>query len=255
MPVDMPRGPACHAGRYATPAGMPCRSTCHAGRLPCRLTSVPADIYAGWETGDAVANVMVTGGAGFLGSRLARELLATGSLEVAGSAARPLSRVTLVDRAPVAPDLAADGRVAAIRGDLGDLLDTTRPGRDMLAGADVILHLAAAVSAECEADFDLGMRANLRTTESLLASCRALGTKPVVVFARRPGACYRVHQRDGLELIRTDADKYEPGRCTEPRGRTRRMQRPIDRSVLSCWLYGSHASASSCRSSCSGSAW
>ena len=52
-----------------------------------------------------------------------------------------------------------------------------------LAGADVIFHLAAAVSAECEADFDLGIRANLRATESLLASCRALGTNPVVVFA------------------------------------------------------------------------
>jgi nucleoside-diphosphate-sugar epimerase len=47
----------------------------------------------------------------------------------------------------------------------------------------VIFHLAAAVSGECEADFDLGMRANLRATESLLASCRALGTGPVVVFA------------------------------------------------------------------------
>jgi nucleoside-diphosphate-sugar epimerase len=126
---------------------------------------------------------MVTGGAGFLGSRLARELLAAGSLDVAGSGACPLRRVTLVDRAPVPPDLAADERVAAICGDLGELLDPPRARRDALAGADVIFHLAAAVSAECEADFDLGMRANLRVTESLLASCRALGTSPVVVFA------------------------------------------------------------------------
>jgi D-erythronate 2-dehydrogenase len=130
-----------------------------------------------------VASVMVTGGAGFLGSRLARELLAAGSLDVAGSGACPLRRVTLVDRAPVPPDLAADERVAAICGDLGELLDPARARRDALAGADVIFHLAAAVSAECEADFDLGMRANLRVTESLLASCRALGTNPVVVFA------------------------------------------------------------------------
>jgi D-erythronate 2-dehydrogenase len=58
------------------------------------------------------------------------------------------------------------------------------PGRpDPLAHADVIFHLAAAVSAECEADFDLGMRANLRATERLLAACRIHGTKPVVVFA------------------------------------------------------------------------
>ena len=70
-----------------------------------------------------------------------------------------------------------------VRGDLGDLLDPAGAGRDALAGADVIFHLAAAVSSECEADFDLGMRANLRATERLLSSCRALGTAPVVVFA------------------------------------------------------------------------
>jgi D-erythronate 2-dehydrogenase len=127
-----------------------------------------------------VVRVMVTGGAGFLGSRLARALLAAGSLEVAGDGARPLSRVTLVDQAPVPGDLAADERVTAIRGDLGELLGS---GRDVLDGTDVIFHLAAAVSGECEADFDLGLRANLHATESLLASCRALGTSPVVVYS------------------------------------------------------------------------
>src|SRR5262245_26282909 len=89
----------------------------------------------------------------------------------------------LLDLSPVPADLAAEGRVAFIRGDLGELLDPAGGGRDTLAGADVIFHLAAAVSGECEADFDLGIRANLRATESLLASCRALGTNPVVVFS------------------------------------------------------------------------
>jgi len=130
-----------------------------------------------------VVHVVITGGAGFLGSRLARELLAAGSVEVDGGGARALSRVTVLDAAPLPDDLAADERVAFTRGDLGDLLDPPGSGRDTLAGADVIFHLAAAVSGECEADFDLGMRANLRVTQSLLASCRALATNPVVVFS------------------------------------------------------------------------
>ena len=140
-------------------------------------------------------NVVITGGAGFLGARLARELLAAGSLEVAGSQARPLSRVTLIDQVEVPPDLAADERVTAVRGDLAGLLDPAAGGPDMLAiggirdiwgiwgEAEVIFHLAAAVSGECETDFDLGIRANLRATEALLESCRALGTSPVVVFS------------------------------------------------------------------------
>jgi nucleoside-diphosphate-sugar epimerase len=130
-----------------------------------------------------MVNVVITGGAGFLGSRLARELLAAGSLEVAGSQARPLNRVTLVDRVAAPDDLAADERVAAVCGDLGELLGPDGAGRDALASADVIFHLAAAVSGESEADFDLGMRANLQATELLLAVCRELGTEPVVAYS------------------------------------------------------------------------
>jgi len=99
-----------------------------------------------------VVNVVITGGAGFLGSRLARELLAAGSLEVAGGGARPLSRVTLVDQAPVPPDLAADERVTAVRSDLVELLDPAAGGPDTLGiggigGIGGIVELVESVSA------------------------------------------------------------------------------------------------------------
>jgi nucleoside-diphosphate-sugar epimerase len=123
-----------------------------------------------------MVRIVVTGGAGFVGARLARELLKAGTLSAAGAPPQPLSTVTLIDRVPVPDDLAADDRVAAIRSEI------TEVTAEMLAGADVIFHLAAAVSGESEADFDLGLSANLRGTEVVLAACRTLGTAPVVVF-------------------------------------------------------------------------
>jgi len=53
-----------------------------------------------------------------------------------------------------------------------------------LITADIqsIFHLAAIVSGQAEADFDLGMRINLDAARILLETCRSVGHKPKIIF-------------------------------------------------------------------------
>ena len=102
--------------------------------------------------------LLITGGGGFLGDRLARALLARGTL-----AGQPITRVVLADIAPPRPDLLNDARVEART---GALLTQTEALRD--EPFDGVFHLASAVSGECEADFDLGLRSNVDSTRALL---------------------------------------------------------------------------------------
>lgn len=129
-------------------------------------------------------NIVITGGAGFIGVRLARALLLKGEISLAGSPAQAISRLTLVDRAAPPADLTGDSRVRVIEGDLNALLETgNSSGPAVPADTDAVFHLAAAVSGECEADFDLGMRSNLDATRALLEACRELPAPPTLVFA------------------------------------------------------------------------
>ncbi|MGW2741309.1 D-erythronate dehydrogenase [Streptomyces sp. NPDC001450] len=122
--------------------------------------------------------VVVTGAFGFLGRRLTAALLQTRTFRGV-----PITRLVLADRIVDPDSPAATGPlVDIVRGDLVDRLD------DVFAEpVDVLFHLAAAVSAECEADFGLGMRANVDTTRALLDAARAQsaasGPTPRVVFA------------------------------------------------------------------------
>jgi nucleoside-diphosphate-sugar epimerase len=121
--------------------------------------------------------VLVIGAAGMLGGKLVERLVRDGRL---GS--EPITQLTLVDRVAAAPpgnpgfavestaaDLAAPGVAAAI-----------------VAGRpDVIVHLAAVVSGEAEADLDKGYRVNLDATRMLLDAIRGCGPgyRPRFVFS------------------------------------------------------------------------
>ena len=106
-------------------------------------------------------HVVITGGAGFLGGKLATALLARGTLTDALGRARAIERITLVDIARAKP---ADPRVVSVA---GDLADPALVARAIDAGTDSVFHLAAVVSGEAESDFDLGWRVNFDATPEL----------------------------------------------------------------------------------------
>lgn len=143
-------------------------------------------------------NILITGGSGFLGARLARTILQQGRMALNGGTPRDITTVTLSDRAPPPADLQADPRVRFVGGDLLELVTSRALPA---AGTDAVFHLAAAVSGECEADFDLGMRSNFAATHALLEACRALGSQPLVVFASSLAVFGKVPGRPMPELI------------------------------------------------------
>jgi D-erythronate 2-dehydrogenase len=118
--------------------------------------------------------VLITGGGGFIGKKLAARLLERGELN-----GGKLERVTLFDVMP-AEGLPADPRLDIVAGDItraGVIFDLVRPGYD------AVYHLAAVVSGAAEADIDLGYAVNLDGTRHLLDAVRAFARKPRLVFA------------------------------------------------------------------------
>lgn len=121
--------------------------------------------------------VLITGGAGLLGARLARELLQRGTLAGADGRQTEITRITLLDVVPAQGF--TDERVAVVTGDIADpaVIDAA-----ITPKTQSIFHLAAIVSGHAEADFDLGMRINFDATRLILERARHNGNRPRLVF-------------------------------------------------------------------------
>jgi nucleoside-diphosphate-sugar epimerase len=115
--------------------------------------------------------LLVTGAAGFLGSRLIAALLQGRSR---------LPAISSIVAADLAECPIRDPRIQARTGSVGE------PGFiESIVDRDVqvVYHLAAVLSGQSEAEFDLGMRVNVDATRGLLEAFRRIGTAPRFVFA------------------------------------------------------------------------
>jgi nucleoside-diphosphate-sugar epimerase len=125
--------------------------------------------------------VVITGGTGFIGLRLARRLLEAGRLTGPSGAPEEIDELLLFDRTvPEARPSGLDERAVLSAGDIADretvlgLID-----RDDIA----VFHLASVLSGGGEKDFDLAMRTNLDGGLNVLEACRRRAGRPRLVFS------------------------------------------------------------------------
>lgn len=122
--------------------------------------------------------VVITGGGGMLGFKLAKALLARGKLTGVDGKEAAITRLTLFDTA-FPPALPADPRLETISGDI------SAPGvlaKALTPDTQSVFHLASVVSAGAEADFDLGWKVNLGGTRILLELARQCARPPRLMF-------------------------------------------------------------------------
>lgn len=119
-----------------------------------------------------MGRIIVTGGAGFLGSRLIANLLK----EQGNKSFPAFKEILSVDLAdcPV-----KDDRVKSVR---GDIANPDFAKKIVTADTVAIYHMAAVLSGQSEAEFDTGMRVNVDGTRALLEAARKIGKKPFFIY-------------------------------------------------------------------------
>ena len=116
--------------------------------------------------------VLVTGAAGFVGTHVAKALLARGSLVDSAGRSRTIGELVLADAQAPGPDAAAAGDPRT-RFDAGDLRDPEFLRHLVGDGVDSVFHLAATLTMEAETDFARGLEVNVHALMGLLEALRA----------------------------------------------------------------------------------
>jgi nucleoside-diphosphate-sugar epimerase len=125
--------------------------------------------------------VLVTGAGGFIGRRLVVRLLSEPALTHEDGRAEQIRELVLACRSGAAAEaFPSDSR---IRIEIGDISDPGYVSRLFDRRPDSVFHLAAALTAEAEANFERGLEVNILALIRLLELCRRQGHRPRFVFA------------------------------------------------------------------------
>jgi D-erythronate 2-dehydrogenase len=131
--------------------------------------------------------VVITGGGGFLGSRLCQQLVELAAIAGPSGQQEPIEQIILLDQSFPAAEAGASLstqspiQVSQVTCDISDrdsVMDFIgrKPGL-------AIFHLASMVSGECEHHFDDALRVNLDGGRNIFEAARAADGRPRVVFA------------------------------------------------------------------------
>src|SRR5258708_21531220 len=125
--------------------------------------------------------VVITGGTGFIGRRIAMRLLERGARAGPAGKDAAIEELVLFDVAPPQLALPDDRRLRVVSGEVSD----AKLMREIIApGTGSVFHLAAIVSGQAEADTDIGMRVNLDGPRAVLRAGPPLKDPPPGGLAR-----------------------------------------------------------------------